>query len=166
MHLLTQTIDELTMNILVMARSFDPTTLSRAVVFVVAFVVLLVSHQLGDHVLQTDHQAAGKAGTGWAARWAMLGHLTGYHAGALLLLSATFAVLGLPLTVLGAGAGLTFSAVTHAALDRRWPVLAILRALRSPRFAETTTPVSGAYAADQALHQGALLISALLVAAL
>jgi hypothetical protein len=166
MHLLTQTIDQLTMNILVMARSFDPTTLSRAVVFVVALVVLLVSHQLGDHVLQTDHQAAGKAGTGWAARWAMLGHLAGYHGGALLLLGVTFTVLGLPLTVLGVAAGLTFSALTHAALDRRWPVTALLRLLRSPRFAETTSPVCGAYAADQALHQGALLVSALLIATL
>jgi hypothetical protein len=166
MHLLTQTIDELTMNILVMARSFDPTTLSRAVVFVVALVVLLVSHQLGDHVVQTDHQAAGKAGAGWSALWAMLGHLAGYHVTALLLLGVTFTLLGLPLPLAGAAAGLAFSAVTHAALDRRWPVKAILRLLRSPQFAETTSPVCGMYAADQALHHGALLVSALLVASL
>jgi hypothetical protein len=166
MHLLTQTIDELTVNILVMARSFDPTTLSRAVVFVVALVVLLVAHQVGDHVLQTDHQAAGKAGPGWAAAWAMAGHLAGYHACAAGLLFGTFALLALPWTVVGADAGLGFSALTHAALDRRWPVRAILRGLRSPRFAEATTPVCGAYAADQALHQAALLVSALLLAIL
>src|SRR4051794_17571825 len=99
MHLLTQTIDELTITILVMARSFDPTTLSRAVVFVVALVVLLVAHELGDHVVQTDHQAAGKAGAGWPAWWAMLGHLAGYHLTALLLLGATFTLLGLPMTL-------------------------------------------------------------------
>lgn len=166
MHLLTQTIDELTITILVMARSFDPTTLSRAVVFVVALVVLLVAHELGDHVVQTDHQAAGKAGAGWPAWWAMLGHLAGYHLTALLLLGATFTLLGLPMTLVGVAAGLTFSALTHAALDRRWPVRTILRLLRSPRFAETTSPVCGMYAADQALHHGALLVSALLVASL
>jgi len=154
------------MKLLVMARSFDPMTLTRAIVFVVALVALLVAHQLGDHVLQTDHQAAGKAGSGWAAARAMAGHLLAYHLCALALLMATFWVLGLPLTVVGVVAGLAFSAVTHAALDRRWPVTALLRLLRSPRFAETTSPVCGAYAADQALHHGALLVSALLVSTL
>jgi hypothetical protein len=78
MPLLTQTIVELTMKLLVMARSFDPMTLTRAIVFVVALVALLVAHQLGDHVLQTDHQATGKAGSGWAAALAMAGHLLAY----------------------------------------------------------------------------------------
>jgi hypothetical protein len=163
---LTQTIVGSTMNIQVMARSFDPTTLSRAVVFVVALVVLLVAHQIGDHVVQTDHQAARKAGPGWTAVWAMAGHLAGYHLCALLLLLAAFGLLGLPLTATGVVAGLAFSALTHALLDRRWPVTALLRALRSPRFAEATSPVCGPYAADQALHQGALLVSALLISAL
>jgi hypothetical protein len=36
----------------------------------------------------------------------------------------------------------------------------------SARFAESTAPVCGMYAADQALHQAALLISALLIALL
>lgn len=166
MHLSTQTIDRLTMNILVMARSVDPATLSRAVVFVIALVVLLVAHQVGDHVVQTDHQAAGKAGPGWSALGAMLGHIAGYHLTAVALLVGTFFVLGLPLTVTGVAAGLAFSAVTHALLDRRWPVKRLLRLLGSPHFAETTSPVCGAYAADQALHQGALLVSAVLVAAL
>ncbi len=154
-----------------MTRPIDPATqshaevLSRSVVFAVALVILLVAHQVGDHVVQTDQQSAGKAGAGTAAFWAMAGHLAGYHAVAAVLLVGTFAVLGLPLTVLGTMAGLGFSVLTHAVLDRRRPVRALLRALGSPRFAETTTPVCGAYAADQALHQLALLVSALLIAA-
>ena len=166
MHLSTQTIVGLTGNILVMPRSFDPPTPLRAVVFVVALVVLLVAHQVGDHVVQTDQQAARKAGSGLPAVWAMLGHLAGYHAVGAVLLVGTFAVLGLPLTWWGVLAGLAFSALTHAALDRRWTVRSILRALRSPRFAESTGPVCGLYAADQALHQLSLLGSALLIAGL
>ena len=149
-----------------MTRSLDPATLTRGAVFVVALVVLLVAHQIGDHVVQTDHQAAGKAGTGTAAARAMAGHLIGYHAVAAALVVGTFALLGLPLTVAGIVAGLGFSALTHAVLDRRVAVRALLRSLGSPRFAETTTPVCGLYAADQALHHLALLISALLIALL
>jgi hypothetical protein len=166
MHLSTQTIVDLTVSIQVMTRSFEPATLQRGLVFVVALVVLLVAHQLGDHVVQTDRQAAGKVGRGWSAAWAMTGHLVGYHALAAVLLVATFALLGLPLTVTGTLAALGFSAATHALLDRRWTVRGLLRALGSPAFAETTTPICGAYQADQALHQLALLISALLLAAL
>jgi hypothetical protein len=150
---------------LVMPHVLDPTTVTRSVVFAVSLIALLVAHQLGDHVLQTDRQAAGKAnGRGWW--WPMTGHLAGYHATAAVVVIGTGAVLGLPLTVRGVAAGLAFSAVTHGLLDRRWPVRAILRAMGSPRFAETTAPICGIYAADQALHKLALLGSALLIATL
>jgi Protein of unknown function (DUF3307) len=142
----------------------DPATLGRGLVFLVAMVVLLVAHQVGDHVVQTDHQAGRKAGPGWPAARAMAGHLCTYHALAAVLLASAFALLRLPLGGPGLAAGLAFSAVTHGLLDRRWPVRALLRATRAARFAETTTPVSGMYAADQAMHYLALLISALLIA--
>jgi hypothetical protein len=172
MHLSTQTIDRLAGEHPVMTRSFGPTTqlpfeeMSRSVVFGVALVILLVAHQVGDHVVQTDQQAGGKAGAGTPAVAAMAGHLAGYHALAAVLLVGTFSLLGLPLTVAGTLAGLGFSAITHAVLDRRRPVRALLRLLGAPRFAETSTPVCGVYAADQALHQLALLVSALLIATL
>jgi Protein of unknown function (DUF3307) len=149
--------------------ALDPETLSRSVVFTVSLVALLVAHQIGDHVVQTDRQAVRKAdphgyGRGPAAR-AMAGHLVGYHLTALVVLVATALVLRIPLRVSGIVAGLAFSALTHGLLDLRWPVRAVLRALGAPRFAEATIPVAGLYAADQALHRLALLISALLVAA-
>ena len=139
---------------------------TRPLVFVVALAALLVAHQLGDHVLQTDTQAGEKAGQGAAAVRAMLGHLATYHAAAAVVLVGTFAVLDLPLTVVGVVAGLSFSALTHGLLDRRWPVRALLVRTGAPRFAESTAPVCGMYAADQALHQFALLVSALLIAVL
>jgi len=45
-------------------------------------------------------------------------------------------------------------------------VRGLLRLLRAPKFAEATTPVFGLYQADQALHQLALLICAVLVSVL
>ena len=144
--------------------SYD--TLTRCVVFAVTLVSLFVGHSLGDHIAQTDRQATLKSERCPAGWRALAGHLIGYHltvAGVLLL---TAAALRLPLSPLGVGAGLAFSVVTHGLLDRRWPVRAVLRATRSPEFAETTTPINGMYVADQALHQLALLVSALLVAGL
>lgn len=148
----------------------DPETISRSVTFVVSLLALLVAHQVGDHVVQTDRQAARKAdraGYGRpAAVRAMAGHLMGYHATAFVLLIGVASALRLPLGARGVAAGLAFSAATHALLDLRWPVRGLLRALGAPRFAEATTPVCGLYAADQALHRLALLGSALLIAVL
>ena len=148
--------------------ALDPQTLSRSVVFAVSLLALSVAHQLGDHLVQTDRQAVRKAdphsyGRGAATR-AMAGHLVGYHLTALVVLVGTALVLRVPLRLSGVAAGLAFSALTHGLLDLRWPVRALLRSVGAPRFAEASTPVSGLYAADQALHRLALLISALLVA--
>jgi hypothetical protein len=146
----------------------DPETLSRSAVFAVSLVALLVAHQIGDHVVQTDRQAAHKAAPEQVGRLAavkaMAGHLVGYHATALVVLVGTAVMLRLPLSTAGVVLAMTFSAVTHGLLDLRWPVRALLRAAGAPRFAEATTPVCGVYAADQALHRLALLISALLLA--
>jgi len=147
---------------LVMGLTPDAASIGRATVFAVCLLALLVAHQVGDHVVQTDHQAAAKT----RSLRAMVGHLAGYHVTAAVILLGTVWPLGLPVTAAGVLAGLAFSAVTHGLLDLRWPVRAILRATRSPRFAEATSPVCGLYAADQALHTLALLISALLIAML
>jgi hypothetical protein len=141
-------------------------TVTRSVVFVVALVALLVGHSIGDHVAQTDRQANLKSEPGAVGWKALFGHLLTYHLTIVGVLLLTAFALRLPLSPLGVVAGITFSAVTHGLLDRRWPVRAVLRATRSPEFAETTTPVSGMYVADQALHQAALLITALLIAGL
>jgi hypothetical protein len=141
-------------------------TLIRSVVFAVVLGALFVGHSLGDHIAQTDRQAALKSGSGAAAWRALGGHLLGYHLTLTAVLLLTALALRLPLSPLGVCVGLAFSVVTHGVLDRRWPVRAVLRATRSPEFAETTTPVNGMYVADQALHHLALLGTALLIAAL
>ena len=64
-----------------------------------------------------------------------------------------------PLSIAGAAAALIVSASTHAVIDRRWIVRAILRANGSQDWRE------GPYLTGQALHQGVLLIAAVLAAA-
>jgi hypothetical protein len=146
-----------------MSYELAPDTVARAVTFVVVLLAALVGHQLGDHVAQTDRQAAEKAGRGRRAATALAGHLFGYHAVVVAVVAGTVVALGLPLSPAGGGAALALSVVSHALLDRRWPVRAVLRATGSPRFAETTSPVCGMYVADQALHWLTLLLCALLM---
>jgi hypothetical protein len=140
--------------------------LTVQVTFGVALLALLIGHQLGDHIAQTDRQATRKANSGWPGARAMAGHLLGYHLTAGAVLAVTAYTLELPLSATGLVAGFAVSLVSHALLDRRWPVERILRLTRSPAFVEQTSPVCGMYVADQSLHWLALLISALLIARL
>ncbi|HEX6873130.1 MAG TPA: DUF3307 domain-containing protein [Micromonosporaceae bacterium] len=170
MPISTQTQPEAIAKLHVMVLAADPLAtpgpLSRALVFAVSLLCLLIAHQLGDHVLQTDRQAARKATGSRRAVPAMLGHLASYHAAATVVLVGVASTLRLSLTVLGVVAGLAFSAGTHALLDLRWPVRMVLRATGASGFADAVSPVCGMYAADQALHQLCLLVSALLIASL
>jgi len=118
------------------------------------FLVLLAGHLLGDWVTQTDRQATTKVSS-WAA---LAAHVTRYHLlmGTLLLLP----VLRDGWPARNALAVLTVSAATHAIIDRRWPVRALLRAAGSPGLA---TVEWGVIAADQALHLTILAMLAVLL---
>ncbi|WP_219806369.1 DUF3307 domain-containing protein [Streptomyces sp. SM12] len=146
--------------------------------FSAVWAVLSVSHNLADHVLgQTDHQAAGKAAPsadevadgvsprrGWGA---CLRHVAQYHLVMAVMLALVWVLLPLHLSWTGLAAGLTASAVTHAFLDRRWPVRWLLEHTRAKEFAALKAGgLNGMYLADQALHSGALLVSALLITCL
>jgi Protein of unknown function (DUF3307) len=119
-----------------------------------AFLVLLAGHLLGDWVVQSDWQANNKTRS-WAA---LTAHVVSYHliVGVLLLIP----VLRHDWPAGKALAVLTVSAITHAVIDRRWPVRALLRATGSPGFA---TVQWGVIAADQALHLSILAMLALLL---
>ncbi|MEU9015669.1 hypothetical protein AB0D12_39545 [Streptomyces sp. NPDC048479] len=81
------------------------------------------------------------------------------------LLALVWAVLPLQMSWTGLAAGLAVSAVTHAFFDRRWPVRWLLEHIGSKGFTELKAGgMNGMYLTDQALHQAALLISALLIA--
>ena len=130
----------------------------RAATFAAVLGALLVGHNVGDHLAQTDHQAAHKAES-WPA---MAGHVGSYHAVELVALAA-LRPLGVRPSARRVLGGLAFSAATHALVDRRWPVTAFLRRTGSPVFAEMTTPLNGPYAADQAIHHACLFVAALII---
>ena len=118
------------------------------------FLILLVSHLLGDWVLQSDWQAINKS-----RRWAALtAHVASYHLAMGLLLLIPILRDGWPvwkgLVILALSGG------THAVIDRRWPVRALLRATGSPGFA---TVEWGVIAVDQVLHLCILALMAVLL---
>jgi hypothetical protein len=145
------------------------------------FAALLAAHEAGDHVVQTDAQAAGKV-TSWRA---MAGHVAGYHAAQVAALATADAALGLRLRASRVAVAVAVSAGTHALLDRRWPVRRIMEATGSAGFAHPRTtvyvqvdglgrvvhvpdkssgvphevaahgpvPLNGPYLADQSLHK-------------
>jgi hypothetical protein len=90
------------------------------------FLVLLAGHLLGDWVAQTDWQATTKTRS-WAA---LTAHVASYHLLMGLLLLIPILRDGWPAGK--ALAALAASAITHAVIDRRWPVRALMRAAGSP----------------------------------
>lgn len=149
--------------------------IATLVTFGAVWAVLSVGHNLADHVIgQTDQQAEGKAAPsaaevadgvsprrGWGA---CLGHVAQYHLVMAMMLALVWAVLPLQMSWTGLAAGLALSAVTHAFFDRRWPVRWLLQHIGSKGFAELKAAgMNGMYLTDQALHQTALLASALLI---
>ena len=118
------------------------------------FLVLLTSHLLGDWVAQSDWQATNKTRS-WAA---LAAHVAGYHLVMGLLLLVPVLRDGWPAGK--ALAVLVVSAATHALIDRRWPVRALLRVAGSPAFA---TIEWGVIAVDQALHLSILAMLAVLL---
>ncbi|MET8703638.1 DUF3307 domain-containing protein [Kitasatospora sp. NPDC004723] len=158
-----------------------PDLLDKAITlgtFASVWAVLAVGHNLADHVIgQTDHQADHKAAPseaevaeganprrGWGA---CLAHVTQYHLVMGAMVALVWAVLPLRISWPGLAAGLAVSIVTHAFLDRRWPVRWLLEHIGSKGFADLKAAgMNGMYLTDQALHQTALLVSALLIARL
>ncbi len=135
-------------------------------VFAASFVALYAGHMVADHVVQTDWQAAHKAGKGVDAFVAMTGHIGGYTITQTACLIAAQLV-GVPFHGAAVIAGVLFSAATHAFIDRRWPVQWILRRTGSANFAAlASSGMNGPYLTDQALHIGCLFVAALIIGGL
>jgi hypothetical protein len=110
--------------------------------------LVLAGHFIGDWVVQTDQQAADKVKPGWTGWDADLRHVTTYTT-----TLALFSIWAMPswrLVVL-----LGVSALTHAVIDRRWPVRWLMRNTGSVPFSETPW---GVIAVDQALHLSILCV--------
>lgn len=152
---------------------------ARAARFGAALAMLWAAHDLADHVVQTDHQAAQKA-EDWSA---MAGHVGSYTAVQVGSLAALSVLTGERATRGRTIMGVLFSAVSHAFLDRRWPVRWALEHSGSQAFADARLPriplgrteamwhtkphplpIHGPYLADQALHHACLAVSAAILA--
>jgi hypothetical protein len=152
--------------------------------FAATAVALDVVHDVMDHVVQTDADAARKAAP---AHWH--GAMASHAGGQALAQGATLAVIE---AATGRRAwarvltGTVAVGVSHAFLDRRWPVVGLLRRTGSERFAAPVVrahfpvdgygqvsdrragvphdveatgalPLHGPYLADQALHRAVTL---------
>jgi hypothetical protein len=142
--------------------TFEPSTTTAAVTAAV-YVGLLAGHHLGDYPIQRDSDAQSKGlpaddmlagGTPWHRGWASIArHVTSYvacQAAATLLISIV-----VPLTLTGVWTALVLSGTTHAVIDRRWLVQAIIRAKGGCKHWP-----GAAAAIDQALHHFLILFAA------
>ena len=131
-------------------------------VFAAASAALYAAHQVADHWIQTQHQAAHKAEPGLKGHLCCARHVATYTLTSAAALLALHVVTGMPLHLGWTVAGLAVSAVTHHIADRRVPIRRMADALKkSPEWLEKG---GGLYALDQAWHYGWLFVAALLIA--
>ena len=129
------------------------------------FAALYAAHQVADHWVQTEQQAATKGQPGWPGRVACLTHCATYTATAFAALAALYWATGTTGPAWRLGAGLAGSAVTHYIADRRTPLRRIADAVgRGGFYRVAGNGINGAYLLDQSWHVGWLFIAALVIA--
>jgi hypothetical protein len=140
--------------------------------FAALFAALFAAHQVADHWVQTEDQAAAKGLPGVEGWTANLGHVASYTATAAAAVAVTDRACGLGLSWRRVAAGLALSAVTHSWIDRRHTLKAAAALsghadfykLGAPREGKDDNPSlgTGAYAMDQSAHIGVLFFVALI----
>ncbi|MFF5028562.1 DUF3307 domain-containing protein [Streptomyces collinus] len=145
-----------------------------AATFAAVFVALYVAHSVGDHWVQSSHQAAYKGRPGWVGRLADARHVATLTLTKLAALLPVVWLLDLCLSVLGIVAGLGVDAVTHWWADRRSTLAWLAKVtgkgefyrLGAPRAGRDDNPHigTGAYALDQSFHHLWMLVAALIIA--
>lgn len=130
--------------------------------FATVFTLLYVAHLVSDYALQTDRQAILKSEPGRAGWWANLTHAaTHVVACAVALGVGAFALDGLDLPAGRTVTAVAWVGVSHAFIDRRWPIAWWMDHTGSADFRTR----GGAAHVDQAAHVVALLVAALVIAA-
>ncbi|GGS74146.1 hypothetical protein GCM10010156_36360 [Planobispora rosea] len=138
-----------------------------------AFAALFAAHNVGDHWVQTHHQACAKAAPTTAGRIACLKHVVTLTATKAAALAALALMVGLTLHPLALLVGLAVDAASHYWADRRVTLAALADAIGKRGFYELGSPRpgrddaphlgTGAYALDQSWHIGWLFIAALII---
>jgi len=109
-------------------------------VFGAVLAVLWAAHDVGDHVVQTDRQAVRKSWPGRDGAWALGGHVASYTVVQLVAVGALRWWAGVRPSWWRTVVAVAFSAGSHALLDRRWPVVWVLRHTGSADFACAQIP--------------------------
>jgi hypothetical protein len=133
--------------------------------FAAVFAALYAAHQVADHWVQSEAQAAFKGRPGWVGRRACAAHVATYTLTAALALTAVAWRAGLHLDLANVFAGLGVSAVSHYIADRRTPLAWAARVARKQVFYGLASHgLNGAYLLDQSWHVGWLFVAALVIA--
>lgn len=142
--------------------------------FAAVFCALYAAHSVGDHWVQTHHQALTKGGCGRAGRLACAAHVATLTATKAAALAALALATGLALSPWAAALGLAVDALSHYWADRRTTLAALAERLGKSDFYRLGAPRpghddaphlgTGAYALDQSWHHLWLFITALIIA--
>ncbi|MFL4497636.1 transcriptional regulator, partial [Streptomyces sp. VTCC 41912] len=126
--------------------------MTAAAVFAAVFVALFVAHSVGDHWVQTSHQAAHKGEndrapgqSSRAGRIACTLHVIGLTITKGIALAAVVWALDLPVTVTGVAAGLGVDAATHWWADRRSTLAWLAKVTGKTEFLSLGTPAHPAH---------------------
>lgn len=132
--------------------------------FAAVFIALYVGHQVGDHWIQSDHQAKHKAETGTAGRLACAAHVGTYTATQAVTVALAAWALGLTLSPALVATGFAISALTHYIADRRVPLRILADTTGKGAFWRLAQAgMNGAYQLDQSWHIGWLFVAALVM---
>jgi hypothetical protein len=145
--------------------------------FLVASAAMIAAHEVGDHWVQTGHQACVKGERGWRGRLACASHCATYTATQALTLAAASRWLRVPLGGRAVAAGLALSVASHYFADRRTPLARVARAVGSGGYLDeavvvrrpgtepaTTGPGTGSFHLDQSWHYAWIFVAALVIA--
>jgi len=134
------------------------------------YAALHAGHTVGDYWVQTDRQAQKKGKSGWEGRRACAAHVATLTATQAAFLGIAAAMTGERLSLRRAVIGLTVTAISHYAIDRRdhgvMPHLCrILSRFGKEDFAAAGSGLAtGAAHLDQAWHVGWCAIAAAIIA--
>lgn len=139
--------------------------------FAAVFAALYAAHELGDHWVQTHHQALTKGRPDRTGRLACLRHVASLTAVKAVALALVAVVCGITFPAGGAlvAVALGIDAVSHYWADRRSTLAALADRIGKGDFARLGDGMAaptgtGAYALDQSWHIAWLLVTALIAA--
>ncbi|MBG0814167.1 DUF3307 domain-containing protein [Planomonospora sp. ID82291] len=143
--------------------------------FAAVFAALFAAHSVGDHWIQTHHQACAKGAPTTAGRLACLRHVATLTATKAAALAALAAATGLAFSLLPLAFGLAADALSHYWADRRTTLAALAERIGKGDFYRLGSPRpgyddavhlgTGAYALDQSFHHLFLFAAALIITA-